>query len=428
MATNKDIGIAYELSETTQVKNDSQPKEQTPRLSGNEEVVRQKRLPSGATPSSPDEDHQRERKMIDTSVIDPQAYDGKVPDELNEIIEKNKGDMEKIYRRIKNINILITGLTGSGKSALANALLGREDGAIEGSDLSKGCTVRVEGRTSDIMPAIGIRVWDTPGLKDGTKAERKYLREILKVWERYKSNDLVIFCIEAKQRCVLGKDNQNVQAMIDLTKKFGPKFWKNAVVVLTFANNIETFNLDWRRKSREEKGDCFKKKIEEYTKLIKINMKEHVKIDRDIVDKIKVIPAGHHTIPELPDRNYWFTTLWFVCLDTIPTEEGKETFLFHNQDRVSLRVKDDISRGTTAIVLTDHFIPEELIDLQRKYKIRGGLIGLIGLLGGPLALLTIVLGMRRGIKYGETRYADQLKLKPTQEKTRGSANPGFSIN
>ena len=124
--------------------------------------------------------------------------------------------------------------------------------------------------------------------------------------------------------------------MIDLTQKFGEDFWKNSIIVLTFANNIETFNLQWRGLSSEEKAGCFRTKIEEYANSIKSSM-SNCGISRGIIERIKVVPAGHHTIPELPDRKYWFAPLWFACLQTVSTKEARAAIALHNQDRLQIQ-------------------------------------------------------------------------------------------
>ena len=101
--------------------------------------------------------------------------------------------------------------------------------------------------------------------------------------------------------------------------------------------------------------------------------------------KFKVIPAGHHKVSELLDCKYWFPTLWFACLHTIQSKEGKAKYAATYEDR--LQPDQDAIQDTTKIVLSDHFLPEDLIALQKKYQTHGGLIGLIGLLGGPLEQL-----------------------------------------
>ena len=217
--------------------------------------------------------------------------------------------LDKIITTIatsNSLNILVTGLTGSGKSALINAFLkqkhGEEGAAQEGSCISGPCTRRVEGKAAEAGKQRGLIVWDTPGFKDGRGEGKRYLNQIECIWKHYQTHDLIVVCIKADTRYVEGKDNLNIKMMLKLHNKFGERFWSNAIIVVTFANNIETINPGWEADSQENKVQKFKAKLEEYKNQIKTNMKKHVGINPDIVDRIKVVPAGHHTKQELLDR------------------------------------------------------------------------------------------------------------------------------
>ena len=161
--------------------------------------------PADSQPHNPDGQRTlSEREMIERGEIDPQAFEGNLPPELQDVKDRLEGQMQTMHRNLRDVNILVTGLTGSGKSALVNALTGSGDAAQEGAGVNRGCTLQVVGQTSDLQQQINIRVWDTPGLKDGTREDKKYLSEILCIWNRYRHKDLVIFCIEARPRYVLG--------------------------------------------------------------------------------------------------------------------------------------------------------------------------------------------------------------------------------
>ena len=349
-----------------------------------------------------------ESEMIQQGEIDEMSYAGNIPPEMTRVDQKT---IYEIYKSLKHLNILITGVTGSGKSALTNAFLGQTepgaDGAAkEGHDIKTRCTERVEAKESKRVQQIGIKIWDTPGLKDGSgsKEQKKYLDQIAVVRERYNPGDLVIFCIKADTRFVDGKDNMNVKIMIKLTKKFGKDFWKDVVIVLTFANTLETINPHWMLLSPEDKTKEFKEKIKQYEEQIRSNMMNCVKIDPKIVKNMKVVPAGHYMIPGLPDRKYWFSTLWFQCLDAITTDQAKAALVYSYQGRISEGDKSDGNPGR--IVLTDDFLPEKLLEMKQRYQMRGGLLGM---LGGPLGLVTIPLGMWGGELYGERVYKQEIK-------------------
>ena len=343
-----------------------------------------------------------EEDMIKSGEIDELSYLGQAPDELKELLEK-QGKIMAVYENIRDLNILITGITGSGKSTLVNAFLGHNI-ATEGHEISRRGTLGVKGIKSVREQKIGIKVWDTPGLMDGRKEQKRYLKEILVVWEKYQPGDLVIFCVKVDTRFVDGIENSNVQAMIKLKKKCGQEFWRKTIIVLTFANTIESLHPEWGNNSSEHKAKQFQKIIHEYRKVIRKNLIDHVGVIQEIANKIKVVPAGHKRSPELLDRKHWFSTLWFQCLDSIPTEEGKATFVFHSRNQLV----DETYPGKKLdrIVLTDDFVPERLLKLRTKYGIHGGLLGM---LGGPLGVLTIPLGWWAGKRRGEVEYIEELR-------------------
>ena len=337
---------------------------------------------------------------------------------IQHIVPTERQRVQDSLMQLPNLNILITGLTGSGKSSLTNAFLGKKAGKTgavkEGEDIEEGCTKQVQGRGSFRNQQSGITIWDTPGLMDGSAKEKQYLEEMKCFWKRKNSYDLVIYCVEANTRFVVGKDNNDVKAMIMLRKKFGQDFWKNAVIVLTFANNIESIMPSWRDiDDPKEKKAKFHTKIEQYEEQIHDNMIKHVRVKKEIVKRVPVVPAGHQCMPSGLLGKDWFSNLFMKCLETIPTRAGQATFLGHNRDRI-------VERGgasSNEIILQEDFIPAELLKLQREYAKNGGLIGL---LGGPLGLITIPLGWWTGGMYGEAEYIKQLK------RTRDL--PSFSVN
>ena len=324
-----------------------------------------------------------------------------------DIVPTERQRVQDALKQLTNLNILITGLTGSGKSSLTNAFLGKKDGesgaAKEGEAIEEGCTKQVRGRGSVKNQQSGIKIWDTPGLMDGTTKEKQYLEEMKCFWKRKNSYDLVIYCVRANPRFVDGKDNNDVKAMIMLRKKFGQDFWKNAVIALTFANNIESIMPSWRDiDDPKEKKDKFNAKIEQYEEQIHDNMIKHVRVKKEIVKRVPVVPAGHQCTPSGLLGSDWFSNLFMKCLKTIPTSAGQATFLGHNRDRI-------VERGgasSNEIILQEDFIPAELLRLQKEYAKNGGLIGM---LGGPLSLITIPLGWWTGGMYGEAEYIKQLK-------------------
>ncbi len=137
----------------------------------------------------------------------------------------------------RSISILLTGITHSGKSTLTNAILGlkvdddraaKEDGSIKAR-----CTTEVTMYRQN-RNGVSITVWDSSGLQDGTTDQDQYLQQIKL---KCSQPDLTMYCIKiTERRFVRGHENPDVVAMEKLTKEFGSKFWKNTIIVLTYAN------------------------------------------------------------------------------------------------------------------------------------------------------------------------------------------------
>ena len=307
------------------------------------------------------ENQPRDGDNLAAAYVPPENVDGPhVP-----LAEAKLGDIADSI----SLNIFVIGCVDSGKSALVNAFLGRkygEQGAAKEHSLFQFgmCTQQVERRVAEAGEQRGLCIWDTPGLwASGGIRRGTDKRSLDGIQKHYQKHDLIIICIQADIRFPSGKENSNIAMMIMLNKKFGKSFWRNVIIVLTFANSIVSFNPEWSPDSRENKIKKFKAKIGEYEQEIKNNMKTYVGINPAVVDRIKVVPAGHYTNPKLLDREDWFKELWKECLSTIPTPEGQAAFVYHNQDRTGEKSEFEIGNSPwpNQIVLGPNFIPEELL-------------------------------------------------------------------
>lgn len=198
------------------------------------------------------------------------------------------------------LDILITGKTGTGKSTLINGLLGAKVIPTKDNSLDPDTTT-VSGY-SYTKNGVEVRVWDSPGLQDGTKREEEYIAEMKC---KCHSVDFVFYCIRMDEARLYHDEKH---AISKLRHAFGKAFWNQTFFILTYANKIEP-----PKDRQHEKEAYFKERLEEWTKKIQqILVNEGIGMNIETLRK-KVIPAGFED-PHLPDRKFWLSKLWLDVL------------------------------------------------------------------------------------------------------------------
>ena len=359
-----------------------------------------------------DEKEVEETKHIEkSSSCDKNGSTGQSKDKYAEVREaalslpsKERSLIEDAVRKLelcdvsKSISILVTGKTGTGKSTLTNGILGLKVQAKEGDSIKSRCTTKLDTYESE-RDGIRVVVWDSPGLQDGTDHQTEYLQDMK---TRCSDVDLTMYCTKViEKRFVRGKDNPDVVAMEKLTTTFGYDFWKNTIIVLTFANILQAFNVDWEDLSEEEKAREFRAKINEWEEQIKEILTEDIKVPITIVEAIKVVPAGHYKRPRLPGYGYWLSNLWFECIRTIPSSDARLALVKINEHR--MKKEDEITESDfkkevekQPIIVSESNLKKITIGLGGGAA-AGAMIGLLA--GGPLVA---VVGAGIGAIVGAT--------------------------
>ena len=245
-------------------------------------------------------------------------------DELDRLLLEDSNFTQKFAEvGSRTIRILITGKTGTGKSALINGIIGTN--ASKEGGLLNPTTSKVEEYKRSAR-GVKMLVYDSPGLQDGTKNEKAYLLDMEK---KCKGVDLVLYTIRmSDQRINVG----DIEAMKKLNTAFGEKFWARTMFILTFANEIR----DPEDPEDESSNQAFfEKRLRTWKQKLPDTAMKNLSISKKVAKSIPIVPAGYHKTIHLPGRRFWFSQFWKAMFDRMReyTNDGSTFLLQFNKDR-----------------------------------------------------------------------------------------------
>lgn len=223
-----------------------------------------------------------------------------------------------------SIRILVTGKTGTGKSALINGLIG-DDVAQEGDTLDP--TTSEVQEIKQMVHGISLSIFDSPGLQDGTSREDEYLQDMQRKCEKV---DLVLYTIKMTDQRINVEDTD---AMGKLTEAFGYDFWKKAMFVMTFANELRSPEYP---EDKRENRKLFEERLQLWKDSLPLYVEQRSNIPISIGKEMPVVPAGYYKIRDLPGRRFWFSQFWKAALDRMmeSSAEGAGYMLQFSKDRL----------------------------------------------------------------------------------------------
>ena len=286
--------------------------------------------------------------------------------------------------------VLLAGETGSGKSALINILLGAEV-APEGHACRPETDTITQYRGK--VAGVPVALYDTPGTDDKPAKDRHTCMEIRKLIESNKIN-LVIFCFPMIERHIK-------QSHIDTMRAYHKARvnWKNAIVALTFSNNIEAPSK-MRNSDTFNEAEYFRGKIEDWKATLRDTLVKEVGVPQSVAEKLIIRPTTDEWDATLPDNQKWFVPLWLDILDLL-APAAYFRFLQIHQDNITFEGDTQVTKewdGGIKIHLTSTDLTrfktiakEKLAGFNPRSAV-GGMGGTVLVLGGAGAVISVILG------------------------------------
>ena len=233
-----------------------------------------------------------------------------VSDPSRELIQ---GVEEQPVSKPTGYNILVTGVTGHGKSSLVAGISGET--YTQGDRIEHSNTDKVTPISCTIGEGTTVTFWDTPGLLSGSRNRKEIFKQMA---EKCPHPDFVLHCIKCTDtRLVSSNANPVIQAMRILTKFFKKSFWRHAVIVLTFADCLEKQHPHWGVITDKEKQEAFKEELEEWKKFVMDGLCKNASVPHSVVDTVSVIPVGCPTSPLLLNKENWVENLKNKCSEKL---------------------------------------------------------------------------------------------------------------
>ena len=236
--------------------------------------------------------------------------------------EKNETLKKIMWAKEQQLNVLITGATGSGKSSTINALFGTEVAKV-------GVGVDPETMEIEKYEFENMTLWDTPGLGDGEEADKRHAQNIIKK---------------------LSETDKDGNALIDLVlvilngsspKDFGTSFRliNNIIIpnlgnerkdrILVAPNQADMLNKgrDWDYE-KNEPNERLKDQLENWAKSTQKRIKESTGVDVEPV----YYCAGYMEEGGVQERPYNLSKLLYYIVKATPSEKRLHYVDSINQD------------------------------------------------------------------------------------------------
>ena len=180
------------------------------------------------------------------------------------------------------LRVLICGLGGVGKSTLINHLLQLKPDE-KGAEVGRrgGATTSVVSKYEKTTErGIKVCLFDTPGFDDVDMSNEEIIAMMENETER--KLDMVFYCISLDGPARVQRSD--VQAIKIMTQAFSSEIWTKAVIVLTFANELEK-KVDSEIKYKETTTSV-REKVQQV-------LRKNAHVSEEIIAQLPIVTAGY---------------------------------------------------------------------------------------------------------------------------------------
>ena len=232
--------------------------------------------------------------------------------------------------------ILVTGKMGSGKTAF---IRGITDSFLPSADTLLPHTTVVTPHES-FHEGSNCIFYDTPGLKDDAESSNdyEYLTEMVR---KNGEPHLVIFAVKMDDY-VFQEDD--VEAIANISAAFGWRIWKKAMFILTFANMVHKVG---QAPGSVDNKLHFSNSYDRHHMDI-VEALKHNNVEKEVINNIAVVPVGLISVPKIPaDRRgvSWIDNFWKEAFKIL--KKPKKTYDTPADNTEPNRQSEDHSKSKT---------------------------------------------------------------------------------
>ncbi|XP_019858017.1 PREDICTED: uncharacterized protein LOC109586283 isoform X2 [Amphimedon queenslandica] len=278
-----------------------------------------------------------------------------------------------------DVNILVIGRTGQGKSALVNSLIELGEEIVREGSTTDSCTQTPQSYTyPNIIPGVNVTIIDSPGLQDAQNQEYKHIQEMKNECHEI---SLALYCMKMTDKRLINDDKV---AMQKLHQAFGQKFWERVVFVLTFANDdrLKKWDKDRDEDDRNEELSLEDRMIKRLKGRVQhrkdklnafvndlLQLQHTSKQSQDAIQKTKfeVLPAGYYDPDhdDIPRGVNWQRDLIAFCCNTLKHKHRLSKLKLNK--KIALAIIID-NRGEIKVENEEKILNDEAAALKKAFE------------------------------------------------------------